>query len=335
MLKVSIIIPIYKAESYIERCITSVLRQTYRNLEVILVDDCTPDSSMEIAKKVINENQNENGGMNFVFLKHEQNGGASAARNTGINAATGDYLFFLDSDDELPNTAIESLYAEVIKHPAIEMVQGVMKAIPYKAYYDINLTNLPLYCDDNLLARYYYFYQPLKRITVNVPNKLWLKSFVINNHLFFKEGIVYEDELWTYRAIKYLKRFCMIPKVTYIHYTVIEGSVMNTNSSQRWTQVLSIILLDIVKELDEPLHDLQLLTYTQWFEQFLHPSFLANKKIVWRFAFQHIRHRHFSIAAYLILLYYWYPHGFRRLHEALAKQLDKYAYQEKIIRKHQ
>jgi glycosyltransferase involved in cell wall biosynthesis len=112
MLKISIIIPIYKVESYIERCNTSVLRQTYRNLEVILVDDYTPDSSMEIAKAVINENQNC--GMNFVFLKHDHNFGLSAARNTGINAATGDYLFFLDSDDELPNLAIENLYAEVV-----------------------------------------------------------------------------------------------------------------------------------------------------------------------------------------------------------------------------
>ena len=113
MFKVSIIIPIYKVESYIERCITSVLRQTYRNLEVILVDDCTPDSSMEIAKAVINENQNC--GMNFVFLKHDHNFGLSAARNTGINAATGDYLFFLDSDDELPNLPLRTFMQKLSK----------------------------------------------------------------------------------------------------------------------------------------------------------------------------------------------------------------------------
>ncbi len=321
---ISIIIPIYNVEDYVERSIRSVLCQTYRNIEVVLVDDCSTDRSMKIAHETIKQSPLSHD-IRFVFHRLEHNSGASAARNIGINVATGDYLFFFDSDDELPATAIESLYAEVIKHPATEMVQGVMKPIPYRSYYDLNLTNLPLYSDDNWLARYYFFYRPIKRITIHVTNKLWLKSFITTNRLFFKEGIVYEDELWAYKAIKYLKHFCMISEVTYIHYTDIKGSVMNNESPQRRARISNIILLDVVKELDEPLRDLQLLTYTQWMLQFLNPTLSVDKKISLRFAFQHMRHFHLNIAAYLILFYYWYPHGGRRLNKALSKQLDKYA----------
>jgi glycosyltransferase involved in cell wall biosynthesis len=93
-MKVSIIIPVYKVEAYIVRCIESVLRQTYRNLEVILVDDCTPDRSVELAKEYIEQSPLSKD-LQFVYLKHDHNRGLSAARNTGMDAATGEYIYFL------------------------------------------------------------------------------------------------------------------------------------------------------------------------------------------------------------------------------------------------
>ena len=106
-MRVSIIIPVYNVEPYIERCIESVLCQTYRELEVILVDDSSPDCSMDLARKCIdNSNRNK---LDIIHLRHDHNLGLSAARNTGIEAATGDYLFFLDSDDWITDNCISLL----------------------------------------------------------------------------------------------------------------------------------------------------------------------------------------------------------------------------------
>ena len=95
-MKVSIIIPVYNVAKYIERCLLSVLNQTWPDLEVILVNDCTPDNSMEIVRRVVASHPR---GAVVRCLEHEENRGLSAARNTGISASVGDYLYFLDSDD--------------------------------------------------------------------------------------------------------------------------------------------------------------------------------------------------------------------------------------------
>jgi glycosyltransferase involved in cell wall biosynthesis len=85
------------------------LNQTYEDIEIILVDDCGQDKSMEVADRVI---QNHKNGYKVTVLKHQQNKGLSEARNTGIKAATGDYLYFLDSDDEITLDCIETLVKE-------------------------------------------------------------------------------------------------------------------------------------------------------------------------------------------------------------------------------
>ena len=114
-MKVSIIIPVYNVAKYIERCLLSVLDQTWQDLEVILVNDCTPDNSMEIARRVVASHPR---GTVVRCLEHEENRGLSAARNTGISASVGDYLYFLDSDDYISANAIELLAdAAVQKRP--------------------------------------------------------------------------------------------------------------------------------------------------------------------------------------------------------------------------
>ena len=115
-MKVSIIIPIYKVEPYIERCIQSVLRQTYRDLEVILVDDCTPDRSMELAKACIEQSPLSKD-LQIVYLRHEQNRGVSVCRNDGIDAATGEYIMFIDSDDHITDDCVETLVKPLENYP--------------------------------------------------------------------------------------------------------------------------------------------------------------------------------------------------------------------------
>ena len=91
---VSVIIPVYQVSDYIERCLNSVMSQTYKNIECVLVDDVTKDDSVEKCERLI---ESYHGSMQFKILHHEVNRGLSAARNTGTDAATGEYIYFLDS----------------------------------------------------------------------------------------------------------------------------------------------------------------------------------------------------------------------------------------------
>jgi len=93
---VSIIVPVYKVEKYLEKCVMSVIEQSYNNIEIILVDDGSPDNSPVICDRLESEFEN-------ILVIHKDNGGLSEARNFGINASKGDYLFFLDSDDTINN----------------------------------------------------------------------------------------------------------------------------------------------------------------------------------------------------------------------------------------
>ena len=105
-MKISIIIPIYNVAPYVERCLYSALNQSYEDIELVLVDDCGTDNSMNIVSEVVEKYV---GNKKISLFKHEHNLGLSAARNTGIKNATGDYLLFLDSDDEIPLNAVELL----------------------------------------------------------------------------------------------------------------------------------------------------------------------------------------------------------------------------------
>lgn len=103
MKKISVIIPVYKVEAYLERCVTSVVRQTYSNLEIILVDDGSPDRSGQMCDALALQDSR-------IRVIHKKNGGLSDARNVGIDAATGEYIAFLDSDDWFDPTMLQTLY---------------------------------------------------------------------------------------------------------------------------------------------------------------------------------------------------------------------------------
>jgi glycosyltransferase involved in cell wall biosynthesis len=251
MKKVSIIIPVYNVEPYIERCLLSVLNQTYENIEIILVDDCGQDKSIEIANQII---QNHKNGYKTTILKHHQNKGLSEARNTGIRAATGDYLYFLDSDDEITLNCIETLISLVEKYPEVEMVQGNTQTIPTPSpkadWRNILYKNFPEYIDDNYWVRE-HFYVDKKNIPVNAWNKLVKRTFIFENKLFFKEGIIHEDVLWVWFVAKKLKRISFLTDYTYIHY-VTNGSIMQSNNILESLKSWSVILDNMFQSIDQP-----------------------------------------------------------------------------------
>lgn len=116
-MKVSICIPVYNVELYIERCLDSIVNQTYKDLEIIVVNDCTPDKSMDIVERfAISDSR-------IRVLNHPKNLGLMSTRRTGYTSATGDYIMFCDSDDTLPHNAVETLL-RVANEEGADIVSG-------------------------------------------------------------------------------------------------------------------------------------------------------------------------------------------------------------------
>lgn len=209
MKKVSVIIPVYKAEEYIGRCIESVLAQTHRNLEIVLVDDCSPDRSMAIATECIDRNRRKCD-VKIITLDHNQ--GQSAARNAGIAAATGDYIYFLDSDDYLPPFTISRLMqgaqgcdADFITGNYI--VTGGNRKPPR--------LNLPtgIVSDNTAIIDALY----REQWYVAVWNKLIKTDFIRRHNLYFEPGIIHEDDLWTFKLATKARSMAAVNEDTYVY----------------------------------------------------------------------------------------------------------------------
>ena len=106
---ISIVVPIYKVEKYIKKCIDSIIEQTYKNLEIILVDDGSPDGCAKICDEYAKKDKR-------IKAIHKENGGLSDARNVGIDISTGKYICFVDSDDYIENNYIELLYKCIVEN---------------------------------------------------------------------------------------------------------------------------------------------------------------------------------------------------------------------------
>lgn len=263
-IKVSIVIPVYKVEDYIEKCIYSVIGQTYSgSLECLLIDDCSPDKSIEIVKSIIS---NYKGKIEFRIITHDNNRGLSAARNTGIKKATGDYVYFLDSDDYIIPECIELMVGMILKYPTVEMVQS--GANSNDSFLGIENKNIESDYSEN---KEWIKKTMLKRFIVPITswNKLINRRFLINNNLFFKEGIIHEDELFNFYLAKHLSKIAFCKKNTYV-YIKREGSIMSSNKNKSEESWL-IIYNEFINNIDAFCKQEQVNSiYTQMLFKFLY-----------------------------------------------------------------
>ncbi len=247
---VSIVVPIYNVEPYVEDCIRSVMRQTYNGpIECIVIDDCGTDNSMDIVERLIAEYV---GPISFKILHHSHNRGLSAARNTGMDAATGDYLFFLDSDDEISDDCLSMMMVQVIKYPGIELIQGLIQSVPDKAFYHIERYRQLGFIEDNNWIRKEFF-KWRNAFPCQAWNKLVLTDFIRNNKLYFLEGIIYEDNHWMFLVAQKLHRYSVINAQTYTH-KLRPGSIMRSLSinAQPSIESISKILSDLLPRIEHP-----------------------------------------------------------------------------------
>lgn len=237
-MKVSIIIPVYNVAEYISDCLKSVLQQTYKDLEIIIVNDETEDNSMAIIAGVLKESGTS---IPYKIIEHTKNQGLSAARNTGIKNSTGDYLYFLDSDDEITPDCISSLLSSVLSYNC-DIVIGDYKVVGSNDFFPPLKIKSSIINNKKSVIRSYM----KERIYVMAWNKLVRRDFILRNSLFFKEGIIHEDLLWSFQTICQSRSIGIVKTPTYI-YKVRSNSIKTGTVASRDIRDLRTILKEMVE----------------------------------------------------------------------------------------
>ncbi len=235
---VSIIIPVYKVEQYISRCAESVLNQTYRQLEIIFVDDCSSDESIVVVKDYIS-NSPKSQDLKFRFLAHDHNMGLSAARNTGISSASGQYVYFLDSDDEISPDCIETL-VEASEDGQFDVVCGALKLCGSTELFTTELSFYEQsYLNNNDVLNAFV----RNRIPIAAWNKLIRRETIFKEGLCFKRGLIYEDNLWTFELMHCVKSLKTLTKQTY-HYWIHPCSIMTSTYHLKKYEYLLVVFAE-------------------------------------------------------------------------------------------
>src|SRR5690606_10898823 len=243
-LTVSIIIPVYNAEKSVSISLDSILNQSYPHIEVVVVNDCSTDNSQVVLEQyntrfhakgysyvVLTHEYNQGGAsarntglehVDFKIIKKLKNEGLSAARNTGLRLAAGDYIFFLDSDDTLFPDCLTKMLALAEKYAYPEIVIGKLpsNSAYYNAVLNLDPNIFPEYLEDKKIIEQHF----LPHIPVFAINKLYKKSFLDKNNIFFVEGMIFEDVVWHFDLSKHIRSVAFFHEPIY-YYRYNEASI--------------------------------------------------------------------------------------------------------------
>ncbi len=220
-LLVSINIPVFKCEKYILRCLQSVKNQTYKNIEIILINDCTPDRSIEIAQEFMSENPE----LDVRIVTHQKNQGLSVTRNAGVDNSSGDYIYMLDSDDYIPADCIEVLL-KLAQETDADVTIGQTMCFDSKTNEEKLV--FPIRTDEKVISGDAVFRSFVKeKWPVIAPNKLYKKTFITDNIIKFIPDLFSQDELWTFHWTLKADKIAFTKHVTYIYYFHGESIIFN------------------------------------------------------------------------------------------------------------
>lgn len=225
---ISIIVPVYKVEAYLDQCVQSIVNQSYSNLEIILVDDGSPDNCPAMCDRYAAQDSR-------IKVVHKQNGGLSDARNTGIRMATGDYIGFVDSDDWIEQDMYEILLRAIQEHNADIAEIGVNYCYEgrteRKKAEEVHLLNkheaLTAFLDRSLL------------IQGCVWGKLYRADIV--KKVMFPVGRLHEDGYFTYKALYEVEIYILLNICKYNYRQDREGSIMTTTAKQNFKSLKDVI----------------------------------------------------------------------------------------------
>ncbi len=206
--KVSIIVPIYNVSAYLEKCLNSIINQTLEAIEIILVNDCSPDPlDHEICANYA-ERDNR-----IVYIKHEDNLGLSEARNAGIELAKANYITFVDSDDFIKPDMLKIIYEEAITNNRDIVIFGFDSIDEDN---NNHISSMPQAGDieGDLLKN---FLENKNTTNPSVWNKLWKKSLFIDNNIRFPQGVYFEDVITTAQLLYFAKNVTFIDQSFYFY----------------------------------------------------------------------------------------------------------------------
>jgi len=232
MAKISIIVPIFNSEKYLKKCIDSIINQSLREIEIILINDGSNDNSENIIKEFKDPR--------IVYIK-QKNKGIGKTRNLGIKKSTGEYLAFVDSDDYLELDFCKKMYEKAKKNNCDivmcdfykEKYDGKLEEINFEKFTDTNLTNYP-----NLL----------NKINLGPCNKIYSRDFILNNKILFEENLKYEDVIFVLKAFVLAQKIGKVNK--YLTFYVIHSNSETTTRDDRIYDILKICekILDFTKK---------------------------------------------------------------------------------------
>jgi glycosyltransferase involved in cell wall biosynthesis len=214
MPKVSVIIPVYNVEPYLRRCLDSVIGQTLRDIDIICVNDCSPDNCAGILKEYAAKDPQ------FKIINHKRNRGLSAARNTGMGAATGEYIYFIDSDDWIDNDYIEAMLT-VAERENINIVMNSNMLCEYE-----NGESKWLYQEIGFhKTGFIAVADHINDISHTTCSYLWRRDFLETVHANFPEGLAQEDLYFQQTTLVHLDYIFLINSPAY-HYYRRNDSIM-------------------------------------------------------------------------------------------------------------
>lgn len=232
--KVSVIIPVYKVEAYINQCVDSVLIQSYHNLEIILVDDGSPDNCPEICDEYERQDMR-------IKVIHKKNGGLSDARNSGLEMATGEYVMFLDSDDYWDDTdAVKKLIEIVNNHPDADVVYFQRHKFIEDHRISNEIHNIA-FINGMKKAEALKYLISNAYFMPSACNKLIRREILTENKIVFQKGIVCEDIDWNFALTLHAEHLYGINNNFYAYRTDREGSITNTIGHKNIDNLLWVI----------------------------------------------------------------------------------------------
>ena len=235
----SIIVPIYNVERYLEQCIESVLAQDYQNYELILVDDGSPDNSIDICTKYAKQYSN------IVFI-HKINGGLSDARNAGIKLARGEYLMFLDSDDYWEGTTILSDLEKIITENNPDVIFNYLKSV-----YPDKIVNHYIN-RDKLIGSFPEDFQDLYQNGIYLGfawTKIIKKEIILKNNLLFIKGRNFEDIPWSFSLVNHIKDYAIYQNCFYMYRRERKGSISSVVTAKNQISLFQN-LSDVITEIE-------------------------------------------------------------------------------------
>ena len=270
-MKISVIIPIYNVQQYLEVCLASVVGQTYQDYEIIAVNDCTDDNSMEVLDACVEKYHIP--ADRIRVIRHDKNRGLSAARNTGIRSSNAEYVYFLDSDDTITANCLEKLVAVVDRNgKCLDMVVGdYVFDGPELGCPHINVKREVLTGSEYIKAYCKEQVYPM------AWNRLVRREFIVCNNLYFEEGLIHEDTLWNFQVLQYIKSVGIVKDITYT-YRVRSNSIQSSKDFEKHFKANSYI----VGRLAEIMFDCTKLRFNKYVYNFVEQEKLRHLYDCWR-----------------------------------------------------